>query len=75
MTVELVELVLAGIGAGARRDVRCRGRILFVPALVLVADLGQLEVTATSLAAMIPPWPWEPGSSIGTAMSAGGQRS
>ena len=76
MTVELVELVLAGIGAGVLAGMfGVGGGILFVPALVLVADLGQLEATATSLAAMIPPWPWAPGSSIGTAMSAGGQRS
>ena len=55
MTVELVELVLAGIGAGVLAGMfGVGGGILFVPALVLVADLGQLEATATSLAAMIP---------------------
>ena len=30
------------------------GGILFVPALVFVADLSQIEAAATSLAAMIP---------------------
>jgi uncharacterized membrane protein YfcA len=30
------------------------GGILFVPALVLIADLSQVEAIATSLAAMIP---------------------
>jgi hypothetical protein len=55
MTIELVELVLAGIGAGVLAGMfGVGGGILFVPALVLVADLGQLEATATSLAAMIP---------------------
>ena len=55
MSAGLVELVLAGIGAGVLAGMfGVGGGVLFVPALVLVADLGQLEATATSLAAMVP---------------------
>jgi uncharacterized protein len=45
--VGLAAGVLAGMfGVG--------GGTLFVPALVIVGDLGQLDATATSLAAMVP---------------------
>ncbi|MEZ5100444.1 MAG: sulfite exporter TauE/SafE family protein [Thermoleophilia bacterium] len=53
--MDVLEAVLAGIGAGMLAGVfGVGGGILFVPALVLVADLTQVEAAATSLAAMIP---------------------
>lgn len=53
--MDVLEAVLAGIGAGVLAGVfGVGGGILFVPALVLVADLSQLDAAATSLAAMIP---------------------
>lgn len=52
---EIAELVGVGVAAGILAGLfGVGGGILFVPALVFVADLGQLEATATSLAAMIP---------------------
>ncbi len=56
MTVsELAELGSVGLAAGVLAGMfGVGGGILFVPALVLIGDLGQLEATATSLAAMVP---------------------
>lgn len=55
MTVEIVETVAAGVAAGLLSGMfGVGGGLLFVPALVLIADLSQIEATATSLAAMIP---------------------
>ena len=55
MTVELVETIAAGVAAGLLSGMfGVGGGLLFVPALVLIADLSQIEATATSLAAMIP---------------------
>jgi uncharacterized membrane protein YfcA len=52
---EIVELVAVGIAAGLLAGMfGVGGGILFVPALVLIGDLGQLAATATSLAAMVP---------------------
>ncbi len=53
--VETIEIVAVGIAAGLLSGMfGVGGGILFVPALFFVADLSQLEATATSLAAMIP---------------------
>lgn len=52
---EIVELVGVGLAAGVLAGLfGVGGGIVFVPGLVLIADLGQLDATATSLAAMIP---------------------
>jgi uncharacterized membrane protein YfcA len=52
---EIVELVAVGIAAGLLAGMfGVGGGMLFVPALVLIGDLGQLEAAATSLAAMVP---------------------
>jgi uncharacterized membrane protein YfcA len=53
--VETLEIVAVGIAAGMLSGMfGVGGGILFVPALVVVADLSQIEAAATSLAAMIP---------------------
>ncbi len=53
--VETLEIVAVGIAAGLLSGMfGVGGGILFVPALVFVADLSQIEAAATSLAAMIP---------------------
>jgi uncharacterized membrane protein YfcA len=55
VTLEVVETIAAGLAAGVLSGLfGVGGGILFVPALVLIADLGQVEAAATSLAAMIP---------------------
>ena len=55
MTLEIVATVAAGLAAGVLSGLfGVGGGILFVPALVLIADLSQVEAAATSLAAMIP---------------------
>ena len=55
MTVEIVETIAVGVAAGLLSGMfGVGGGLLFVPALVLIADLSQIEATATSLAAMIP---------------------
>lgn len=55
MTVEIVETIAVGVAAGLLSGLfGVGGGLLFVPALVLIADLSQIEATATSLAAMIP---------------------
>jgi uncharacterized membrane protein YfcA len=55
VTAEIVETVAVGLAAGVLSGLfGVGGGILFVPALVLIADLSQLDATATSLAAMIP---------------------
>ena len=55
MSVELIELIALGACAGVLAGLfGVGGGLLFVPALVLVGDLSQIEATATSLAAMIP---------------------
>ena len=52
---QIVLAVLLGFAAGALSGVfGVGGGIVFVPTLVLVVGLGQLEAQATSLAAMIP---------------------
>jgi uncharacterized membrane protein YfcA len=52
---ELAELLGLGAAAGLLAGLfGVGGGILFVPALVLAADLAQLDATATSLAAMVP---------------------
>ena len=54
MTTIVLALVL-GFGAGALSGLfGVGGGVLFVPTLVLVVGLGQLDAQATSLAAMIP---------------------
>src|SRR4051794_41708511 len=51
----VVPLVLVGGGAGLIAGLfGVGGGILFVPALVLFADLGQLRAEATSLLAIVP---------------------
>jgi uncharacterized protein len=53
--VQTLEIVAVGIAAGLLSGMfGVGGGILFVPALVFVADLSQIEAAATSLAAMIP---------------------
>ena len=55
MSVEVLETVVAGLAAGALAGLfGVGGGILFVPALVIVGDLSQLDATATSLAAILP---------------------
>lgn len=52
---EIAELVAIGVAAGVLAGVfGVGGGILFVPALVFIADLPQLDAAATSLAAMVP---------------------
>lgn len=52
---EVGELVAVGIAAGVLSGMfGVGGGTLFVPALVLIGGLGQLEAAATSLAAMVP---------------------
>jgi uncharacterized membrane protein YfcA len=52
---DAVVLVLVGGGAGLIAGLfGVGGGIVFVPALVLVAGLGQLEAEATSLLAIVP---------------------
>jgi uncharacterized protein len=52
---EVVPLMLVGAGAGLIAGLfGVGGGILFVPALVLFAGLGQLEAEATSLLAIVP---------------------
>ena len=52
---EIIELAAVGVAAGILAGMfGVGGGILFVPGLVLIGDLGQLEATATSLAAMVP---------------------
>jgi uncharacterized protein len=53
--LELLLLVLVGLGTGVLAGLYgIGGGILFVPALVLVAGLGQVEAEATSLLAILP---------------------
>jgi uncharacterized protein len=53
--MELVLLLVLGIAAGVLAGLfGVGGGILFVPTLVLVSDLSQLEAEATSLLAIIP---------------------
>ena len=55
MTVKVVETVAIGLAAGFLSGMfGVGGGILFVPALIFIAGLSQIEATATSLAAMIP---------------------
>jgi uncharacterized membrane protein YfcA len=55
MTAEIAETVAVGLAAGVLSGLfGVGGGILFVPGLVLIADLSQLDATATSLAAMVP---------------------
>jgi uncharacterized protein len=52
---DVVPLMLVGAGAGLIAGLfGVGGGILFVPALVLFAGLGQLEAEATSLLAIVP---------------------
>lgn len=52
---EIGELIAVGVAAGVLAGTfGVGGGILFVPALVLIGDLAQLEAAATSLAAMVP---------------------
>jgi uncharacterized membrane protein YfcA len=54
-TITIVLALVLGFGAGALSGLfGVGGGILFVPTLVLVVGLGQLDAQATSLAAMIP---------------------
>lgn len=53
--VEILEIAAVGVAAGLLAGMfGVGGGILFVPGLVLIGDLGQLDATATSLAAMVP---------------------
>jgi uncharacterized membrane protein YfcA len=53
--LEILLLVLVGLGTGVLAGLYgIGGGILFVPALVLVAGLGQVEAEATSLLAILP---------------------
>jgi uncharacterized protein len=53
--IEVAELVVFGLAAGMLAGTfGVGGGILFVPALVFIADFDQLDATATSLAAMVP---------------------
>jgi uncharacterized membrane protein YfcA len=55
VTAEVVETVAVGLAAGVLSGLfGVGGGILFVPALVLIAGLDQVDAAATSLAAMIP---------------------
>jgi uncharacterized protein len=52
---DILPLMLVGAGAGLVAGLfGVGGGIVFVPALVLFADLGQLEAEATSLLAIVP---------------------
>jgi uncharacterized membrane protein YfcA len=52
---EVAELVGVGVAAGVLAGLfGVGGGVLFVPGLVLLADLSQLDAIGTSLAAMIP---------------------
>jgi uncharacterized membrane protein YfcA len=52
---EVLAIVAAGIAAGVISGMfGVGGGILFVPALVLIQDLPQVEAEATSLLAMLP---------------------
>jgi uncharacterized membrane protein YfcA len=54
-TTTIVLALVLGFGAGGLSGLfGVGGGILFVPTLVLVVGLGQLDAQATSLAAMIP---------------------
>lgn len=54
-TTAIVLALVLGFGAGGLSGLfGVGGGILFVPTLVLVVGLGQLDAQATSLAAMIP---------------------
>ena len=51
----MIELIVVGFAAGVVSGLfGVGGGILFVPVLVLVAGLGQVDAEATSLLAMIP---------------------
>ncbi len=51
----MIELALLGVAAGlAAGLLGVGGGIIFVPALVLLSDLSQLEAEATSLLAIVP---------------------
>jgi len=53
--VEILEIAAVGVAAGLLAGMfGVGGGILFVPGLVLIGDLSQLDATATSLAAMVP---------------------
>jgi uncharacterized membrane protein YfcA len=55
VTAEVIELAAVGLAAGALSGIfGIGGGLLFVPGLVLIAGLSQIEATATSLAAMVP---------------------
>lgn len=55
MSAETLELLAVGLAAGVLSGLfGVGGGILFVPALVVIAGLSQIEAGATSLAAMIP---------------------
>ena len=55
MTIEVVQTIALGVSAGVLSGLfGVGGGLLFVPALVLVGDLSQLDAAATSLAAMLP---------------------
>lgn len=55
MTGEIAETVAVGLVAGVLSGIfGVGGGLLFVPALVLIADLSHVDAAATSLAAMIP---------------------
>lgn len=55
MSAETLELLGVGLAAGVLSGLfGVGGGILFVPALVVIAGLPQVEAAATSLAAMIP---------------------
>jgi uncharacterized protein len=52
---EVLAIVAAGLAAGVISGLfGVGGGILFVPALVLISDLSQVEAEATSLLAMLP---------------------
>jgi uncharacterized protein len=52
---EVLELAAVGLAAGGLAGLfGVGGGILFVPALVFIGGLDQLDATATSLAAMVP---------------------
>jgi uncharacterized membrane protein YfcA len=55
LTGDVAELVGIGLAAGVLSGMfGVGGGLLFVPALVLIADLSHVDASATSLAAMIP---------------------
>jgi uncharacterized protein len=83
--MEILAAVLIGLLAGVVAGFYgVGGGVLFVPALVLAFDLGQLEAEATSLAAILPTvaagtWRqasygnvrWKPALALGLASVAG----